>query len=277
MFNFFPFAHLISNESISVFWRLLIFLLKKRENDRDLYERRPENIEKSKKQLLKEFDSANPNILKTISELWEKILSNAGLRFDYKNAQIPIQLTENLHAYIIGKSGNRVPYNKLSTGVRNFIFRFGHIQTLYFNREVERGLLLVDEPENSLFPDFLLNIIEQYEKVTTDKNGERNTQMFFATHSPIIASQFEPYERIILDWDDDGSVKARKGVSPEGDDPNDILYQDFGMTEIVGKKGQEVWKAYLDLKKKLGREKDDEKKKEIAEEILKIGREYNFN
>jgi hypothetical protein len=113
--------------------------------------------------------------------------------------------------------------------------------------------------------------------VTTDKIGKRNTQMFFATHSPIIAAQFEPHERIILDWDEDGSVKARKGTAPEGDDPNDILYQDFGMTEIVSKKGQEVWKAYLDLKKKLSREKNDNEKKKIAEEILKIGREYNFD
>jgi predicted ATP-dependent endonuclease of OLD family len=277
MFRSLPFSHFVSNETITDFWRRLIYLIKKREDDRSEYENDSKNIEKTKKQLIEEFDSMNPDILKVITELWNVILKKAGLKFDYKNAKKPIQLTDNLKAYIVDENGTRVNYNKLSTGVRNFIFRFGHIKTLYFNREIKRGLLLVDEPENSLFPDFLLNIIEQYEMVTTDKIGKRNTQMFFATHSPIIAAQFEPHERIILDWDEDGSVKARKGTAPEGDDPNDILYQDFGMTEIVSKKGQEVWKAYLDLKKKLSREKNDNEKKKIAEEILKIGREYNFD
>jgi AAA15 family ATPase/GTPase len=276
MFQFLPFNHVISNQNISDFWRLLIFLLKKRENDRELYETEVANLDKSKKQLIEEFNVGNPDILKTISDLWNEILDKAGLRFDYENAKMPIQLTDNLHAYITSKIGERVNYNKLSTGIRNFIFRFGHIKTLYFNRGIKRGLLLVDEPENSLFPDFLLDIISRYEEVTTDKNGDRNTQMFFATHSPIIASQFKPEERIILEWDEDGSVKARKGISPEGDDPNDILYQDFGMTEIVSKKGQEVWRAYLDLKKQLSRVEDDGEKKKIAEKILEIGQKYKF-
>ncbi len=270
------FLFTVSNQTISDFWKQLIYLIKKRENDREEFEKHPDNINKSKKNLLEEFDVTNPDILKSIADIWNDILGKAKLRFDYENAKRPIQLTENLQAYIVNNKNERIGYNKLSTGVRNFIFRFGHIKSLYFNREIKRGLLLVDEPENSLFPDFLLNIIEQYEKVTTDKNGERNTQMFFATHSPIIAAQFEPHERIILEWNDKGSVSASSGVSPIGDDPNDILYQDFKMTEIVSQKGQEVWKAYLDLKKKLSREKDDVKKKEIAEEILKIGREYKF-
>lgn len=271
-----PYYHNVSNQSVQSYWLLLIYLIKKRESDRDEFENSPENLTKTKLQLKDEFEKNNPDILKDIADLWNIILSKAKMKFDYLSAKKPIQLTENLKAYIVDDKGRSIAYNRLSTGIRNFIFRFGHIKTLYFNRTIKNGLLLVDEPENSLFPDFLLNIIEQYEKVTTDKNGERNTQMFFATHSPIIASQFEPHERIILEWDENGSVTATKGVSPVGDDPNDILYQDFKMTEIVSRKGQEVWKAYLDLKKKLGREKDDAKKKEIAEEILRIGREYKF-
>lgn len=64
--------------------------------------------------------------------------------------------------------------------------------------------MLLDEPENSLFPDFLLNLIETYQEVMIDKNGENNTQFFVSTHSPIIAAQFEPYERIVLEWNDEG-------------------------------------------------------------------------
>ncbi|MBL0266501.1 MAG: AAA family ATPase [Leptospiraceae bacterium] len=107
--------------------------------------------------------------------------------------------------------------------MRNYIFRIGHIYSLYFNREVKRGFLLLDEPENSLYPDFLFDWMETFLEIIKDKNGENNTQVFISTHNPIIAAQFEPYERIILEWDENAHVISRKGKSPVGDDPNDIL------------------------------------------------------
>lgn len=267
----------ISNQTISDYWKLLIALIKKRESDREKYEKEEENLNKTKRVLIEEFEQNNPDILKVIADLWNEILSKGGLRFDYENAKRPIQLTENLEAYIVNNKNIPIAYNRLSTGIRNFIFRFGHIKTIFFNRVIKGGLLLVDEPENSLFPDFLLDIIKKYEAVVTDKNGERNVQMFFATHSPIIAAQFEPYERIILDWTENGTLDVKHGVSPIGDDPNDILYQDFGMTEIVSKEGQEIWKAYLDLKKRLLRERNPIEKEKIVTEISEIGRKYNFD
>ncbi|WP_446405844.1 AAA family ATPase [Coleofasciculus sp. C1-SOL-03] len=63
------------------------------------------------------------------------------------------------------------------------IFKLGHIKTLYFQRQIERGFLLVDEPENSLYPDLLYDLIEQYLSII------QNTQFFVATHNPIIAAQ----------------------------------------------------------------------------------------
>jgi len=105
----------------------------------------------------------NPDILDGLANQWNLILEQADLEFDPKKAKIPIQLIENLEAYIsLKKTGTTIPYKLLSAGVRNFIFQLGYIYTLYFNRQITRGFLFLDEPEQSLYPDFLYDIIERY-------------------------------------------------------------------------------------------------------------------
>ena len=268
----------ISFSTIVEFWTLLIYNIKKRDNDQATFENLPENLNKTKRQLIEEFDQRNPKILTKIGELWNRILDHTGLEFDVEGASNPIQLTDNLKAYIkVKATGERIQYNQLSTGIRNFIFRLGHIYSLYFNREIKRGFLLVDEPENSLFPDFLYDLIDIYREITLDKNGENNTQSFFATHNPIIAAQFEPYERIILEWNAEGTVVAHKGVAPLGDDPNDLLKKDFEVRSLMGTVGVEKHKEYLTLRRELRNTSDEEKKKELLSKIGEIARAYEFD
>ena len=171
-------------------------------------------------------------------------------------------------------SGERVPYAGLSTGIRNFLFRLGHLFLLYFNRQVERGFLLVDEPENSLFPDFLFTLMESYEEILAP-GGVNRTQAFFATHSPIVAAQFEPHERILLDWQD-GAVVVRRGVAPKGDDPNDLLRRDFQLPHLMGPEGQKKWQEYQDLRKKL-RSAPEADRPALMAEALAIGNAYGFD
>ena len=277
LFADFPFYHEVSNESVNAFWTLLIYSIKQRQEEKEKFETKDENINKTKKDLIVEFDEKFPKILNEIARIWDKILAHAGLFFDVNGANNPIQLNDNLYAYVREKGTDKaIDYNYLSTGIRNFIFRIGHIYSLYFNREIKKGIVLIDEPENSLFPDFLYDLIETYQSVFIDKNGENNTQLFVATHSPIIAAQFEPHERIILEWDEPGSVKAEKGKAPAGDDPNDILQKDFGIAHLMGKRGEEMWKEYLDMKRKLRHTTDQKEKEELVEKITHLGTEYNF-
>jgi len=277
LFEKFPFYHTVSDQNVNEFWKMLIYLLKKRENERILFENNPQNIDKTKRQLIGEFSKKNPPILAKIAKLWNKILAHAGLEFDAQSANNPVQLTDNLKAYIrIKSTGERINYNQLSTGIRNFIFRIGHIYSLYFNREVKNGFLLLDEPENSLFPDFLFDLMETYQEIIVDKNGENNTQFFVSTHNPIIAAQFEPYERIVLEWNKDGFVDAFKGESPVGDDPNDLLIRDFKLKNLMGKAGQKMWNKYIELRKRLIRSNNNSEKKELMAQINKIGQLYNF-
>ena len=271
MFKFFPLGHLISGDTIKDFWTILIYHIKKRDEDFQNFQNQPENQDRTVRAVKAEFEKNNPSILEEIAKLWNKILDKAGLEFDYENAKNPIQLTDNLHAYIKLKStGERIEYNQLSTGIRNFIFKLGHIYSLYFNRNIEKGFLFVDEPENSLFPDFLYDLVETYTNIT------ENTQIGMATHNPIIAAQFESYKRFILEFGEDGYVYARRGITPIGDDPNDILIKDFGVRSILGKQGVEKWEEYIKLKTLIPLENDKNKKRQMMRKFMKIGNDYNF-
>nr|MCU0346781.1 ATP-binding protein [Saprospiraceae bacterium] len=272
LFEKFPITNIVSNGTVEEFWKLLIYHLKKRENDFRTFESLPENQIKTVKEVRELFEKQHPDILKSLSDFWNKILAKAGLEFDYEGAKNPIQLTDNLQAYIrLKNSKEHIGYNQLSTGIRNFIFKLGHIFALYFNRNIESGFLLVDEPENSLFPDFLYGLVDTY--VDTAKN----TQIFMATHNPIIAAQFQPYERFILEFEEGtGHVKVRRGTTPVGDDPNDILIKDFGIRSILGREGVTKWERYIELKTLIPLEHDPAKKNSMIEEFMQIGSDYNF-
>jgi len=273
-FSTFGWFYNVTNENIDKFWELLILYLDKRKEDYFSYIKKTENKTKTIEQIDKEFDLIFPNILEQIAKLWAKILKDINLYFDFENAE----LSENLKAYIKLKNDLQIkdsiiPYNKLSTGIRNFIFKIGHIYSLYFNRKIENGFLLIDEPENSLFPDFLYDLIDEvYCKIIENQN----TQFFVSTHNPIIATQFEPYERIILDFDDDGYVYARKGTVPVGDDPNDILFKDFGMRSLLTQKGLKKWERFIKLEELIKNEKDTNQRFKLMNEYLQIGTDYNF-
>lgn len=268
----FPFAHVVSTKEAESFWNVLIYLIKKRESDYQDYLQRQENRKRTVEEVDEEFDASHPRILPELGKLWNWILAPAGLEFDFANAKIPVQLNENLQAHVrVKSSATNLRYNELSTGMRNFIFKLGHIFSLYFGRTINRGFLFVDEPENSLYPDFLYDLVEQYVSIT------HNTQLFFATHNPIIAAQFRPQERVLLDFDSDANVIARKGISPAGDDPNDVLEKDFAVRSLYGKEGVEKWERFLELRQLIKETTDTEDKSELMREFLNIGNMYNFD
>lgn len=268
----FPVEHFISDAHITGMWNTLIYLVKKRDNDRQAFEVRPDNLHRTKAALIEEFERDHPPVLEALGELWNRLLAPAGLEFDVAGASIPVQLNENLHAYIKRRdSGERVPYKALSAGMRNLMFRVGHLLLLFWRRHYESAFVFVDEPEASLFPDFLYELMPVFDDIV----GER-TQLFVATHSPIVAAQFQPEERIILDWDADGFVVASKGRAPKGDDPNDLLTKDFGLTELLGPEGRSRWREYQQLRHEIRSKRGTPEADELLERASRIAREYGF-
>jgi len=269
-FKSFPYYHEVSYDFLMNFWDLVIYQVKKREDDRRSFEEKPENLNKTKRQLIEEFNNSNPDFLKHLSDVWGIVLDKAGLYFDYE-AKSPLQLNDNLEAFIrLKATGKPVTYNQLSSGIRHLIFRLGYLTALFYKKHIKYAVVLIDEPESSIFPNLLYDLIEVYTRIAP------NTQFFFATHSPIIAAQFHPDERIILEFNEQGEVESHKGVSPEGDDPNDLLVQDFGLENILGKKGLEKLHRYIELKTLIKNEPDPAHKDKLVKEYLEIGNQYHF-
>ena len=85
-----------------------------------------------------------------------------------------------------------VPYNLLSTGTKQLLLTALPLYLL----KPENCLICVDEPERSLYPSMQKFVIDYYQSFTKD------SQIIYATHSPIIASDFEPWEIIELKFND---------------------------------------------------------------------------
>jgi hypothetical protein len=267
-----PTKFTVGQDKVTDFWKLLIALIKDREARLIEYNRRPENQHRTISEVETEFLAKNPDILKELAVFWEPILLKAGLKFDYEKASQPVQLTDNLKAYIYLAAENAVlSYAELSTGIRSFLFRLGHLFTIFRYHRDKGGVVLIDEPENSLYPDFLFDLLACYGRACP------GAQLFFATHSPIVAAQFKPEERFILEFDPDLGVNVRRGVTPEGDDPNDVLVKDFAVRTLYGEKGLASWNRFRELSRLIESENDATTRKSLLKEYLELGRTYNFD
>lgn len=171
----------------------------------------------------------------------------------------------------------------LSTGTQQILLTALPLYSL----KPENSIILFDEPESSLYPDIQTQIIEFYTNLAKD------CQFFFATHSPLIASSFEPWEIVELRFNDEGNVYREKYYEDENhidnykfypeylrydtilskvfDLPNEAnpkrrkILDEIAILEKQLKNGvsQEektvLWEKYQALQKKVNWEEDDEK------------------
>jgi len=212
--------------------------------------------------LQKEFEkwqSENPNTLKLLADKLNPLLEKLHLEVDIVNTEYSIPIKRK-------NSDEVIAIQNTSTGTKGLLLSF---LPLYELKERE-SVVLIDEPERSLYPDMQIDLMDNY------RNIAPNSQFIIATHSPFIAAAFEPDERFILYFDEEGRVKVRRGSSPIGDDPNDILSNDFGLESLLNKTGQEIYDDYLNKKNQVLFEKDLDKKKELLKEIEQIGDKYDF-
>ncbi len=208
---------------------------------------------------ISQWQEKHPNPRADLGEnCLNKILSTLYLEVDTEGTESRIVLKTNRGQHITGKY--------LSTGTKQLLSTSIPIYKL----NLSNGAVLFDEPERSLFPDIQRILVQHYVSLAP------TAQFFFATHSPIIASAFEPEERFILYFDENGDVKYRKGVAPEGDDPNDILSEDFGLEELMLDKGLEAYAEHRNLAVAIRNEKDPQRKEELIVKRAKLGDSYKF-
>jgi predicted ATPase len=206
----------------------------------------------------KKWQVENPSPIDDFSEKFDLLLNKLNLEIDRINVDYPIPFKNK-------KTEEIIPINGLSTGTKGLLL---YMLPLY-QIDTSKSIILIDEPERSLYPDMQMELMDFFRKLSP------KSQFIIATHSPFIAASFEPEERFILYFDENGDVKVRRGSSPIGDDPNDILANDFGIN-YINKYGQKAFEEYKNLKQKIYFEKNEKKKEEISKKLEELGEKYNF-
>jgi len=146
----------------------------------------------------KRWKQENPNPIEQLAQQLDPILNKFSLAvktsFDFESIE------DLKFIQIQSKGGTEIPYSGWSTGTKQVILTMTPLLKL----NTDDSIILVDEPERSLYPDIQTEIINYY------KSAAPKAQFFFATHSPIIASAFEPWEIVELKFNPQGIVYQEK-------------------------------------------------------------------
>ena len=140
-----------------------------------------------------EWEKQNENLLNNISSEINTILN----KFNLELAKIDKNQT-SYNSFIIKdlSTENIIEYNNLSTGTKNLLSTFIPLKTY----SPQDSIMLIDEPEMSFYPNIQRELISLY------SNIGNNNQLIVATHSPLIASSFEPWEIVELKFNKDNQI-----------------------------------------------------------------------
>ena len=86
------------------------------------------------------------------------------------------------------EDGKSIAAEKLSSGEKNVLLLYFHLIFLVPDNRLENSpyIALIDEPEVSMHPDWLINFIESLKYINTELGRGDNIQFIVATHSPAI-------------------------------------------------------------------------------------------
>jgi len=145
----------------------------------------------------KAYKKKNPNGYDDLAEFLNPLLNKFHLKL---NTKINLDKFDEIEFLsLIDKDGNIIPIEKWSTGIRQLIYTVLPLYAL----KPKTGIIMIDEAENSLYPSTQRSIIDFYKSVCPDM------QLIIATHSPILASSFEPWEVIELKFNEKGKVERK--------------------------------------------------------------------
>ncbi len=158
--------------------------------------------------MLKEKET-NKDVYKDLAEKLNKILNK--FHVYAKN--------EDFYGYldIRHKSGQYIDSLSLSSGIQRLI----EYTVFLYKLDTNQTMIFIDEPERSLYPDLQREIVAYYTSLAP------TAQFFFATHSPVIASSFEPWEVVELQFDEDGYVQQRPYFEGERHVDNYTIYPQY--------------------------------------------------
>jgi predicted ATPase len=218
---------------------------------------------------VKIWENENENLLEKIAEDINFLLKKFNLELT--------KIDENQKSYdgliIRDLSSDAIlKYDDLSTGTKNLLSTFIPLKT-YAPKD---SIILIDEPEMSFYPDIQRQLADLYMSVGN------NNQLVFATHSPLIASCFEPWEIVELKFDQNNQVYREKYYEGENHidnyfvDPRLLTWTGI-LTDIFDLKEdsnftfrEEALMKYIRLERELKTIEDKQLKKEKFEALMKL-------
>lgn len=193
----------------------------------------------------KAWQEQNPNPIKDLSAKLNPLLNRFNLEirpeFEFESAE-DLRFI-NIHQ----KGGTLIPHNFWSTGTKQVIMT----ATPLFKLNTDRSIILMDEPERSLYPDIQAEIVNFYATLAP------KAQFFFATHSPLVASCFDPWEIVELKFDENGHIIQDRMHEGERDIQNYKLHPKY-------LRWDSILQRIFDLDKE-GNEAREKKLQELAE------------
>ncbi len=171
------------------------------------------------------WKKANKNPLKKLDEFLEPIFSKFYLKVNTEPSNLSDIKFIPIESISYDDSGEKtradVQTEFLSTGTQQILARTVPL----FALKPQNTVILIDEPENSLYPNMQKEFIDFITKESWNK--EKTCQFFFATHSPTIASSFEPWEIIELQFNENGKVEQKKYYKSERNVDNYFIYPKY--------------------------------------------------
>lgn len=178
-------------------------------------------------------------------------------------------------------NGDVVKFPFLSTGTKQIILT----SIPLFFLEPKNAIVLFDQPETSLYPNIQWLLPKIYIETADgieDEETSNNNQFFFATHSPVVASSFDPWEIVELKFDEKtGRVDRKEYYSKKRHVDNytinpKLLRWDSSYNLMFGldRQGNEQRIKELEnlsmLEQEIKDEKSGKKKKKLVENYMKL-------
>ncbi|MFM7457511.1 MAG: AAA family ATPase [bacterium] len=140
-----------------------------------------------------------------------------------------IEIANNSHEIIFSDNNHKINLESLSSGEKQIVFRGA-----YFLKELidkPKSLCLIDEPEISMHPRWQKKIMAYYKRLASNSNGEQESQIFVATHSPFIIHEANPQtdKVIVLQKDQDGKIRVAQDPLFESCDGERLIEAAFNI------------------------------------------------
>lgn len=155
--------------------------------------------------------------------------------------------------FLINKNGNELDYFRLSSGEKTLLSYFANIlgkikeldeiQTqdiTYDNVKNKTYLILIDEVELHLHPEWQRNFIKQLNDFFTYEDNTKKFQFVIATHSPFVVSDIYDENIIYLGQDNINSKTFGGNIF-------DIFKDDFYVSNTIGSFSEEIIKELSEI------------------------------